>query len=103
MHAFASCWSVSFRSQMIQIATALSKTRCDRGTRIPARATALMQTHYRNSLDSWHVQGMYIVTPSGKLLAGGNRSLDVEATLKDMRKGLEAYAKLPAQRSALES
>src|SRR4051812_39733360 len=54
-----------------------------------------MQTAYRNSLDSWHVQGMYIITPSGKLIAGGNRSLDVEATLNDMRKGLDAYAKLP--------
>jgi hypothetical protein len=57
--------------------------------------SSLMQTHYRNSMDSWHVQGMFIFTPSGKLIAGGNRPWNVEAALDDMRKGLEAYAKLP--------
>src|SRR5688500_5467723 len=56
---------------------------------------ALTQTHYRNSMDTWHVQGMYVFTPGGKLLAGGNNPWSVEAALDDMRKGLAAYAKMP--------
>jgi len=57
---------------------------------------ALMQTGFRRGLeDSWHVQGMYVITPSGKLLAGGNRPMNVESALADMRKGLEAYAAMP--------
>lgn len=57
---------------------------------------AMMQTGFRRGVtDSWHVQGMYVITPSGKLLAGGNRPMNVESTLADMRKGLEAYAAMP--------
>jgi hypothetical protein len=60
---------------------------------------AMIQTHFRASmqLGTWHVQGMYLITPSGKLIAGHNRSLNIEATLSDMRKGLEAYAKMPRE------
>lgn len=46
-------------------------------------------------MDRWFVQGMYILTPSGKLIAGGNRPLDVESTLEDIRNGLEAYQRMP--------
>src|SRR5687768_1773038 len=56
---------------------------------------ALLQTHYRNSMDTWHVQGMYVFTPSGKLLAGGNNPWRVDVALADMRKGLDAYAQMP--------
>lgn len=60
---------------------------------------ALRESSFRNTVDEWFVQGMYVITPSGRLIAGGNRPLDVESTLADMRRGLENYRKLPrAQR-----
>lgn len=56
---------------------------------------ALTQTGFRASMNTWHVQGMYVITPSGKVIAGGNRPMNLDATLADMRKGLEAYAAMP--------
>ena len=40
-------------------------------------------------------QGLYIITPSGRLIAGTTRHSDPQLVLAEMRKGLEAYAKLP--------
>jgi hypothetical protein len=62
---------------------------------------AMMQTGYRNSMDSWHVQGMYVITPSGKVIAGGNRPMDLESTLVNMRRGLEIYAAMPREERLL--
>ncbi len=39
-------------------------------------------------------QGLYIVTPSGRLIAGVNSHSSAERTLTEMRKGLDAYARL---------
>jgi hypothetical protein len=55
---------------------------------------SLMQTGFRNSMSTWHVQGLNVFTPSGKLLAGNNNPLRPDPTLADMQKGLDAYAKL---------
>ncbi len=56
---------------------------------------ALRESGFGSSMDRWFVQGMYVITPSGRLVAGGNRPLDVESTLADMREGLENYRKMP--------
>jgi hypothetical protein len=56
---------------------------------------AMLQTGFRNSMSSWHVQGMYVITPSGKVIAGRNNPFSVEATMYDMRQGLDRYAKMP--------
>lgn len=61
---------------------------------------AMKQTPWRDSFQSpqgghWHCQGMYILTPSGKVLAGSNHPMNAEINLGHMRKGLEAYAKMP--------
>ncbi len=39
-------------------------------------------------------QGLYIVTPSGRLIAGVNSHSSADRTLAEMHKGLEAYAEL---------
>ncbi|MGV3722166.1 MAG: hypothetical protein ACO1SX_14745 [Actinomycetota bacterium] len=62
---------------------------------------ALRESSFRNTIDDWFVQGMYVITPSGKLIAGGNRPLDVESTLADMRKGLAIYQKMPRDQRLL--
>jgi hypothetical protein len=46
-------------------------------------------------------QGTYIITPSGKVIAGCNRSLNVESTLSEMRKGLDVYAKMSREERLL--
>jgi hypothetical protein len=48
-----------------------------------------------NGMDHWHVQGLYVITPSGRLLAGSNNVSDPLETLRHMHKGLELYRKLP--------
>jgi hypothetical protein len=40
-------------------------------------------------------QGLYVITPNGRLIAGTTRHSDAQLVLAEMRKGLEAYAKLP--------
>lgn len=40
-------------------------------------------------------QGLYVVTPSGMLIAGTTRHSDPSAVLAEMRKGLKAYDELP--------
>lgn len=54
-----------------------------------------MQTGSRGLKETWHVQGMYVITPSGKLIAGGNRPMNVDSVLADLKKGLETYAAMP--------
>jgi len=49
----------------------------------------------------WHVQGIYVITPSGKLIAGSHHPRDVEVNLKSIRKGLEVYAKMPREERLL--
>jgi len=56
---------------------------------------ALMQTSFAPSMDHWHVQGLYVITPSGKLLAGGNTVSEPDKVVREMEKGLERYAKMP--------
>jgi len=51
--------------------------------------------------ENWGMQGMYVITPSGKLLAGGNPSTNAESTINIMRKGLDAYAKMPREERLL--
>jgi hypothetical protein len=46
-------------------------------------------------MDSWHVQGMYIITPSGRVIAGGNRPFTPDHTLSELRRGLEVYRRMP--------
>ncbi len=55
----------------------------------------------KNGMDHWHVQGMYVVTPSGRLLAGSNNVSDPEETLRQMRKGLALYQQLPKKERLL--
>ena len=40
-------------------------------------------------------QGLYVITPSGRLIAGTTRHSDPQLVLAELRKGLEAYAKMP--------
>src|SRR5262249_61093452 len=47
-----------------------------------------------NGMHHWHVQGLYVITPSGKLLSGSNNVSDPDETLKQMKLGLAGYAKL---------
>lgn len=56
---------------------------------------AMMQTSFAPSMDHWHVQGLYVLTPSGKLLAGGNTVSEPDKVVREMDKGLERYAKMP--------
>jgi hypothetical protein len=56
-----------------------------------------------NGMDHWHVQGMYVVTPSGRLLSGSNNVSDPDATLREMRKGLALYDKLPKKERLLSA
>jgi hypothetical protein len=56
---------------------------------------SLMRTPFRNSMERWHVQGMYVFTPSGKLLAGSNHPWHPEINLEQLRKGLDAYKQMP--------
>ena len=58
---------------------------------------AMNQTGFggNNGMGSWHVQGLYVITPSGRLIAGSNNVSEPDATLREMRKGLEAYARMP--------
>jgi hypothetical protein len=51
--------------------------------------------------ENWGMQGMYVSTPSGKLLAGGNPVSNVVSTINMMRKGLDAYAKMPREERLL--
>src|SRR5688500_9659002 len=60
---------------------------------------AMRKTGYGDSIITpsgyWHVQGIYVITPSGKLIAGSHHPANVEMNLNSLRKGLEAYAKMP--------
>ena len=40
-------------------------------------------------------QGLYVITPSGRLIAGTTEHSNPDRVLAEMRKGLEAYAQLP--------
>jgi hypothetical protein len=40
-------------------------------------------------------QGLYVVTPSGRLIAGTTQHSNPQLVLAEMRKGLDAYARLP--------
>ncbi len=52
----------------------------------------LGQTVYRQISGA---QGLYIVTPSGKLIAGTTEHSNPSRVLAEMRKGLEAYSQMP--------
>lgn len=52
----------------------------------------LGQTDYRQISGA---QGLYVVTPSGKLIAGTTQHSKPSRVLDEMRKGLEAYSRLP--------
>ena len=62
---------------------------------------AMMQTSFARSMESWHVQGLYVITPSGKLLAGCNDVLGPAAVAREMDKGLERWAKLTREERLL--
>ena len=40
-------------------------------------------------------QGLYVVTPSGRLIAGTTEHSNPQRVLAEMQRGLEAYARLP--------
>ena len=52
----------------------------------------LGQTTYRQISGA---QGLYVITPSGKLIAGTTEHSNPSRVLDEMRKGLEAYSRLP--------
>ena len=52
---------------------------------------AMMQTSFASSMDRWHVQGLYVITPSGKLLAGGHTVSHPDKVALEMDQGLERY------------
>ncbi len=52
----------------------------------------LGQTTYRQITGA---QGLYVVTPSGKLIAGTTEHSNPSRVLAEMRKGLEAYSQMP--------
>jgi hypothetical protein len=60
---------------------------------------AMRQTFWRDSFETpaghWHAQGMFILTPSGRVLAGSNHPMSAEINLDALRKGLDLYAKMP--------
>ena len=62
---------------------------------------AMMQTTFARSMETWHVQGLYVITPSGKLLAGGNTVSEPAAVAREMDKGLERYLKMPREERLL--
>lgn len=62
---------------------------------------AMMQTSFAPSMDRWHVQGLYVITPSGKLLAGGNTVSHPDKVAIEMDKGLERYEKMSREERLL--
>lgn len=64
---------------------------------------ALNQTSFggEKGMGWWHVQGLYVITPSGKLLSGSNDVSNPARTLAEMEKGLEAWAKLSKEERLL--
>jgi len=62
---------------------------------------AMMQTSFAPSMDRWHVQGLYVITPSGKLLAGGNTVSEPDKVAREMDKGLERYQKMSREERLL--
>jgi hypothetical protein len=62
---------------------------------------AMMQTSFAPEMGRWHVQGLYIITPSGKLLSGSNNVTDPAVTVREMDKGLERYASMPREERLL--
>lgn len=59
----------------------------------------LGQTVYRKIEGA---QGLYIITPSGQLIAGTTEHSNPSRVLAEMRKGLEAYRRLPKPERLLE-
>src|SRR5688572_10627349 len=53
---------------------------------------AMLQTSWRDLVKShpgrWDLQGIYMITPSGKVLAGSNHPMNAEINLKSMRQAL---------------
>jgi hypothetical protein len=66
---------------------------------------AMRQTFWRDSFETpaghWHCQGMFILTPSGKVLAGSNHPMNANINVDALRKGLELYAKMPREERLL--
>ena len=62
---------------------------------------AMMQTSFASEMGRWHVQGLYVITPSGKLLSGSNNVTDPAVTVREMDKGLEKYAAMPREERLL--
>lgn len=59
----------------------------------------LSQTVYRQIVGA---QGLYIITPSGQLIAGTTEHSNPTLVLAEMRKGLEAYRRLPKSERLLD-
>jgi len=62
---------------------------------------AMMQTEFAGTMKDWHVQGLYVITPSGKLIAGRNTSTNVAAAVEELDKGLDRYAKMSREERLL--
>jgi hypothetical protein len=62
---------------------------------------AMMQTEFAETMKDWHVQGLYIITPSGKLIAGRNTVANAADAIQELDKGLERYAKLSREERLL--
>jgi hypothetical protein len=62
---------------------------------------AMMQTEFAPSMKEWHVQGLYIITPSGKLIAGRNTVTNAADAIQELDKGLEKYAKMSREERLL--
>jgi hypothetical protein len=62
---------------------------------------AMMQTEFAPNMKEWHVQGLYILTPSGKLIAGRNTVSSASAAIEELDKGLDRYLKLSREERLL--
>lgn len=59
------------------------------------------QGHMQDGVDRFHVQGFYVATPSGTLLASSNVVSEPEQLLKILRQGLAQWQRLPPRERLL--
>jgi hypothetical protein len=62
---------------------------------------AMMQTEFAAEMKDWHVQGLYIITPSGKVIAGRNTVTNAASAIEELDRGLDRYLKLSKEERLL--
>src|SRR5436190_10545607 len=72
------------------------------GEEVNALGRIVAQGHMKEGAARFHVQGFYVVAPSGKLLASANAAEDPAEALRTMREGLAKWQRLP-QKDRLRS